>query len=442
MKIAIIGAGPGGYVAAIRAARMGADITLVERDRLGGVCLNEGCIPTKALHRHAALLRDIRRAADFGIDIPAWNIDYARMVQRKDRVVEQLRTGVEGLLKQSGARVVKGRAMIENEHAVRVGDELIACDAMIIATGSEAVIPPIQGAELAITSRELLSMTVLPQSMIVIGGGVIGVEVAGIYRAFGCGVRMIEMQGQILPTMDSEAATLLTKHMKADGVEIHTGTKVESIVRDGTSLIVQAGGNPYRADCVLMAIGRRAVLPESRLELAYDGNALAVDSRLRTNCTSIYCIGDANGKYQLAHVASAEGLVAVDNILGAEREMDYKTVPSVVYSFPEIASVGIADKGVTGLSVGKFPHAACGKALAMGEPEGFAKVLTSPPYGEIVGAHVIGADAANIIAEMALALKLEATAEEVADTIHAHPSISEVLLEACEAVLGRPVHIM
>jgi len=441
MKIAIIGAGPGGYIAAIRAARMGADVTLVERERLGGVCLNEGCIPTKTLHRHAALLRNIRRAADFGIDIPVWNIDYARMVQRKDHIVGQLRTGVEGLLKRSGARVVKGQAMIENEHAVRVGDEVIACDAMIIATGSEAVIPPIQGAELAITSRELLSMTVLPRSMIVIGGGVIGVEVAGIYRAFGCDVRMIEMQEQILPTMDSEAAALLTKHMKADGVEIHTGTKVESIARDGTSLVVQAGGNPYSADCVLVAIGRRAVLPESKVELTCDGNALAVDSRLRTSCPSIFCIGDANGKYQLAHVASAEGLTAVDNILGVQRDMDYKTVPSVVYSFPEIASVGIGDKGVAGLSMGKFPYAACGKALAMGEPEGFAKVLTSPPYGEIVGAHVIGADAANIIAEMALALKLEATAEEAADTIHAHPSISEVLLEACEAVLGRPVHI-
>lgn len=443
--IVIIGAGPGGYVAAIRAGKLGAKVTLIEKNEIGGVCLNEGCIPTKILNRNAEVIGQVTRAAEFGVVIPEYSLDFDRIMARKDQIVSRLKSGVSGLLKRAGVEVIKGTAFIEAADRVVVtradgSRQTIPCDDLIVATGSQAFLPPIKGIEHTVTNREILSLKKIPRSMVVIGGGVIGIELASIFQRFSTDVTVLEMQDRILPPLDEDVATELTRELKKAGVKIHTSCAVEEIAPKEGGFCVRAGGREFHADIVLAAIGRRAVLPEGALALKCEHGAVCTDEYMRTNIPHVYCIGDANGKHQLAHVASAEALVAVDHIMGGQRKMSYRVVPSVIYSFPEVACVGMREQDIPGVKKGTFPYAACGKAMAMGETAGYAKVMAEPTYQEIVGAQIIGQDAAVLIGELCMAMQLEATTYEVAEMIHAHPSLSEILMEACEDVNGQAIH--
>ena len=443
--IAIIGAGPGGYVAAIRAAKLGAKVTLIEKGELGGVCLNEGCIPTKILNKNAEVIGTVQRAAEFGVCVPGYTVDFARIMERKAQVVSRLKSGVAGLLKRGGVEVLKGRAYIEAADTIRVTmadgtEKKVRCDDLIIATGSQAFMPPIKGIEHTVTNREVLSLEKLPKSMVIIGGGVIGIELACIFARFGTEITVVEMMDRILPTLDEDVTSELMREMKKDGIKVYTSCGVEEIAPAEGGFRVKAGEHTFTAELVLGAIGRRAVLPEGDVLPECDRGAVVTDEYLRTSIPHVYCIGDANGKHQLAHVASAEALVAVDNIMGGDRKMSYRVVPSVIYSFPEVACVGVGEGEVKDCKKGTFPYAACGKAMAMGETTGYAKVLAEPRYNEIAGAQIIGHDAATLIGEMAMAMQLEATTEEVSHLIHAHPSLSEILMESCEDVAGLAVH--
>ena len=447
-KVIVIGAGPGGYVAAIRSAQLGAETTLVEERQLGGVCLNEGCIPTKVLNRHGAVIELIRRSSEFGIRTGASEpeLDFPKIAARKDAVVTSLRNGVEQLLKKNGVKVVTGRGRILSERQVEVAGQdgmslALDCDAMILATGAEPILPKIPGIEYAVTSRELLALQELPSSMVIIGGGVIGIEIASIFNIFGCKTTVIEMQEEILPGMDRELAKALHKELKKSGVRLLTSSAVTQIEPWEGGFRVSIGTETVTGEKVLAAIGRKPVLPPSHIPLAQEGDAIKVDEYLRTNYENIYCIGDANGKYQLAHVAYAEALVAAENIMSDHmKPMSYKTVPSVVYSFPEVASVGLSEERARGCLKSVFPYSACGKAVAMGETAGFVKVLADKEYKEVLGVHMMGYDASNLIGEAGMALSLEATAYEVSETVHAHPSLSEMLMEACEGLTGKAIH--
>lgn len=443
--IAIIGAGPGGYVAAIRAARLGAQVTLIEKGELGGVCLNEGCIPTKILNKNAEVIGTVQRAAEFGVTIPEYSVDFSRIMERKAQVVSRLKSGVAGILKRGAVKMLKGHAYIEAADTIRVTmedgkEEIVKCDDLIIATGSRAFMPPIKGIEHAVTNREVLSLTKLPKSMVIIGGGVIGIELACIFARFGTKITVVEMMDRILPTLDADITAELMREMKKDGIKVYTSCGVEEIAPAEGGFTVTAGEHTFTAELVLGAIGRRAVMPEGTLALECDRGGIITDEYLRTNIPHVYCIGDANGKHQLAHVASAEALVAVDNIMGGNRKMSYRVVPSVIYSFPEVACVGVGEADAKNAKKGTFPYAACGKAMAMGETAGYAKVLAEPRYDEIVGAQIIGHDAATLIGEMAMAMQLEATTAEVSQLIHAHPSLSEILMECCEDAEGMAIH--
>ena len=444
-RITIIGAGPGGYVAAIRAGKMGAKVTLIEKNEIGGVCLNEGCIPTKILNRNAEVIGQVARAAEFGVVIPEYSLDFGRIMTRKDQIVSRLKSGVSGLLKRAGVEVLRGTAYIESPDRVRVtladgNEQTVLCDDLIVATGSQPFLPPIKGIEHAVTNREVLSLKKIPQSMLVIGGGVIGIELASIFQHFAVDVTVLEMQQQILPPLDADVAAELTRELKKAGVKLHTSCAVEEITPEAGGFCVRAGDQTFHAELVLAAIGRRAVLPEGDVALNCEHGAICTDEYMRTNVPHVYCIGDANGKHQLAHVASAEALVAVDHIMGGQRKMSYRVVPSVIYSFPEVACVGMKEQEIVGVKKGTFPYAACGKAMAMGETTGYAKILAEPEYQELVGAQIIGQDAAVLIGELCMAMQLEATTREVTETIHAHPSLSEIIMEACEDVDGQAVH--
>lgn len=447
--VVVIGGGPGGYVAAIRAAQRGAKTALIEKDAIGGVCLNIGCIPTKCLSKSAWFFRDLEEAALLGVDIEKAVLNMQSVVKRKDSVVAKLTGGVRSLLKKNGVRVVKGTASISGTNLVTVQEtgETLEVDSIIIATGSVSALPPIEGidCEGVVTSTELLNVQEVPRRLAIIGGGVIGVEFASIFGAFGTKVTIIEMLPRILPMMDEELSTAMEKELMKRGTEVQTGRRVTSIRKNSGSLTVITDAGEVEADLVLVSVGRKAVVPPSTVELKRLKNGcIEVDDHLRTVVPNIYAIGDVNGIYQLAHVASKEGEVAADNACGHDERMDYKVVPSVVYGIPELAGVGLTEREAREkgkCKVFKFAYAANGKALCQNESTGFVKVVASEPYNEILGVHMIGADAASLIAEACLAISLECTADELSKTIHAHPSLPEMLMEACEGIAFKAIHM-
>ncbi|MBM7855365.1 dihydrolipoamide dehydrogenase [Desulfohalotomaculum tongense] len=457
-KVVVIGGGPGGYTAAIRAAQLGASVALVEKDQLGGTCLNRGCIPTKALVSGAETLAAVRSAGDFGIDVAGISLDYARLAARKNQVVGQLVKGLQFLLKKKhkievingvGRIIAPGRVMVETGRGESVNLE---AENIIVATGSRPALIPALGydGENVITSDEVWQLNKLPGEMLIIGGGVIGCEFAGIFAEYGVKVTVIEAMPTILPTADREAARQLQSLLKRRGIAIKTKTKVEKVKKEGNKVaVVLEGGETISADKILISIGRafntdNLGLKEAGVELGQKGEVL-VNRFMQTNVPGIYAIGDITDKIQLAHVASAQGLVAVDNIMGRSRAMDYRVVPSCIFTSPEVAGVGLttqqaSDEGIK-VKTGKFPFMASGKAQAMGETSGFVKVLVDPESDKILGVHIVGPHASDLIAEAALAIQLGATAEQVANTIHAHPTLAEALAEAAEAVHGRAINI-
>ena len=450
--IAVIGGGPGGYVAAIKAAQMGQKTVIIEKEHFGGTCLNVGCIPTKALLRSAEALKEIKAGAEFGvtgIDVSEAELDLVKVQARKKKVVNQLVSGVESLLKGNGVAIETGEGKLEDSHTVTVNGKKITAENMIIATGSEAKTLPVKISPEAkvMTSTQMLDIDRVPASVAVIGGGVIGIEFAYFLATIGVKVSVVEFLDRILPMVDEEITVQVTENLKELGVEIYTGAKVTEITSDG--VIFEKNGKPHQisAEQVLMAVGRDPSLKgidTETLGIKTERGAIVTDDTLKTSVEGIYAIGDVNGKAMLAHTASMEGIVAVKNICGEKAVMDYSKIPSAIYIQPEIASVGLTEKQATEkydqIKVGRFPLLANGKAKVAGEERGLVKVIAEAKYGEIVGVHMYCIHATDMIAEAVVAMKLESTAEEVAMTIHPHPTVSEVMHEAMHAVSGRAIH--
>ncbi len=459
-NVAIIGAGPGGYVAAIRAAQLGASVAIVEKQYLGGTCLNVGCIPSKAMLHVAETLHSMEGLEELGIHLSKPpTFEMARALAFKDKVVKRMTSGVGSLMKANNIDVFDGLGTVDASRTVTVAkndgtSEQFSADKIILATGSVPLIPPFPGVEgkNVINSDTCWGVTKTPESLVCVGGGVIGVELACMYSALGTKVTIVEMLPDILAPVDEEVRKLLVRIMSKRGIEIVTGAKVEAIEDEGKLKKVIAstgkGQQSFSGEYVLMAVSRRA--NTSGLDklmsqgLDTDRGRVRVNDRMETNLKGIYAIGDLVHGAGLAHVASMEGEIASDNAMGHAAKMDYTVVPNPIYTFPEVGFVGLTEaqarEQYPDVRVERFPWAAIGKAVAMGETEGFTKVIVGK-YGEILGAHIIGPDATNLISEYSVAMRGELTTDEIIETIHPHPTLSEGLREAVLAVEGRPVHI-
>ncbi|MCD8141425.1 MAG: dihydrolipoyl dehydrogenase [Planctomycetaceae bacterium] len=453
--ITVIGGGPGGYVAAIRAAKEGKRVCLVEREHLGGVCLNEGCIPTKTLLKSANLLSEIRHAGDFGIvgiDAGAARVDMTKLQARRTKVVATLVGGVKGLVRGNKITLVEASASFVDAHTIEAGGTRITSDYFIIATGSEVFMPPfiaLEGKNTLLSSREALLLDAVPSSVAIIGGGVIGVEFASLLNKLGSKVTVLELLPDIMPMVDREVSGLAKKRLEKDGIVFRMQARVTS-VKDNT-VFYELGGKAesVRADAVLMAVGRvprTDGLNAETIGIEFDGKAIRTDARLRTSVPNIYCIGDANGKVMLAHVASHEGIMAVEDICGKPAAMHYDRVPSCIYLDPEIACIGLTEDAAKAegreIKVGRFAMVGNGKSLVEGDTDGIVKVIVDAKFGEILGMHMYGKHATDMVSELSVAMTAEATADEIIESIHPHPTVSEAIPEAFMAAYGRAIHLL
>ncbi|HKV01116.1 MAG TPA: dihydrolipoyl dehydrogenase [Ktedonobacteraceae bacterium] len=459
-NVAVIGSGPGGYVAAIRAAQLGATVAIVEKLYLGGTCLNVGCIPSKAMLHIAEVMHSIESFEDLGIHLPQPpTFDMRKGVTFKDKVVKRMTNGVGVLMKGNNVDVYEGLGTVDASRTVTVAmndgsQQQFNADKIILATGSVPLMPPFPGIDgnNIVNSDTCWNLPKTPESIICVGGGVIGIELACMFNALGSKVTVLEMLPSILAPVDDEVRRLLARILGRRGITIATGTKVESIAEENNLKKVTAsteqGEQSFTAEYVLMAVSRRANtwglehLMEEGLD--NDRGRVRVNEKMETNLPGIYAIGDLIHGAGLAHVASMEGEVASDNAMGHETLMDYNVVPNPIYTFPEIAFVGLTEAQAKEqhpeVRVERFPWSANGKAVAIAETDGFTKVIIGK-YDEILGAHIIGPDATNLITEYSLAMRGELTADEIIETIHPHPTLSEGLREAVLAAEGRPIHI-
>ena len=451
--VVVIGGGPGGYVAALRAAQLGAKTAIVERDRMGGTCLVRGCIPTKALLQSAELYTMAKAGVPYGLTADKIGFDWSVALKRKSGVVDQLVKGVEGLLKAGGVTMLSGTASLAGKGAVDVSGERLQAKDIIIATGSAIARIPLKGAELTIDSDQILELKEVPKRLAVIGGGVVGMEFAAMFAALGSKVSVFEMLPQILPMVDADLVAAYSKHLAVLGGEVHTNAKVEEVAKNKGGLQVRFSsggeGGSVDADQVLLAVGRVPYtqgLEAEKAGVKLERGRVVVDEHLRTTADGVWAIGDVIGGIMLAHIASYEGVCAVENIVGnGNRTPDYHAAPNCIYTDPEIAHVGLGekeakDKGLD-VKVGKFPFAASGRALTLGQSEGFVKVISDASSGKLLGAHIIGPRATDLIAEATLAIQNGLTLEQIDLTIHAHPTLPESLMEAALAAQGRAIHI-
>lgn len=456
--VVIVGGGPGGYVAAIRGGQLGAKVCLIEERELGGTCLNRGCIPSKAYYESAHRLDSARRGAEFGVRATLGEFDLEACEARKSRVVGELVGGVEKLLKGNKVDLVRGRAVLAAPDTLQVtapdgGKSTLEARNVIIATGSRpAELPtvPVDGTVI-VTSDQIWGIKTLPRRMVIVGGGVIGCEVAHIFSSFGTKVIVVEALDRILATEDKEASRAVHKSLEARGVEFRIGVRVEGAeVRGGRAAITLAGGEELQADATVVAVGRAYNSQGMGLEEAGvtldPGGRVVVNDEMETAVPGVYAVGDVVGQFMLAHVATSEALVAVHNALGKKYWMDYSVVPYAIFTHPEVAAVGAKEAELKAqripYKVGRFAFAASGKALCMGEPEGFIKLLSNDDTGRVLGATIVGAHASDIIGEVALAMRMEASPGDIVTTIHVHPTISEVILEAGEDTMGLSIHKM
>jgi len=448
--VVLIGSGPGGYVAAIHAARQGARVAIVEQKETewGGTCLNWGCIPTKTLVQSAEVLRTVRRAAEYGVKVAEPEIDWGAMQARKDKVVAGLRQGVVGLLKANGVEMITGRGRLAGPGRVAVDGRDLAGRNVILAPGSVVARPPFPGADLGVSSDQILSLPKVPESLVVIGGGVVGMEFAGIFSLLGTKVTVVEMLDQLLTPLDPDVAQRFQQLMAKRGVTFHLGARVLGLEKGESGFRVALEGGQLEAEQVLVATGRRPNTADMGLEeagVAVERGAIRVDAHLRTNVDGVYAIGDATMISMLAHTASYKGEVAVHNALGEHPvSADYTAIPACIYTEPEIAYVGKseAQARAEGLEprVGSFPFAALGRALVLGETDGMVKVVADPE-GYVLGVTIMGPRATDLIAEGVLAVHQGLTATELTHAVHAHPTLPEALAEAALDVDGRAVHI-
>jgi dihydrolipoamide dehydrogenase len=460
MKIAIIGGGPGGYVAAIKAAQMGAEVVLIEKEYIGGTCLNTGCIPTKVLLHSTEIYHQLRNEAeDLGLEINDLKVNWRNLLTRKELVATQLVEGVKNILRTMNVEVVRGYAKFTSTKTIEVsltagGKRSISFDKAIVATGSKSIIIPVPGHDLegVITSREAMSLEEIPESICIIGGGVIGVEFANIYSNLGTQITIIEMLPELVANMDQEIVNSLEEALLTKGVKVYKSAKVLRIDRSGKELQVtaQLGDDPFQviAEKVIMATGRKPSGDGVGLEeigVKVDRGAIQVDRLFKTDVDNIYAIGDCTGGVQLAHVASASGLMAAELIMGERMAMDFRTIPYCVYTNPELASVGLTERDAVmkgyKIKVGKFPMYGNGKSVITGNVRGMVKIIADENTGEVLGVHIAGNSATELIASGAVAMRLEATVQELITTIYAHPTVGEAIHEAAESVFGRAIHI-
>ncbi|MEQ1500736.1 MAG: dihydrolipoyl dehydrogenase [Myxococcota bacterium] len=459
--VVVVGAGPGGYPAAIRAAQLGLKTACIEQDKLGGVCLNWGCIPSKALLKTAELAHKIRRAGEFGLRVPSLDIDFPAVVERSRKVAQRHERGVGGLFKKYGVTPITGTAKLVAPGQVQVGDDtrspldrsgLLSARHVVVATGARAkVFPGIEvDGERVVTYREAIVRTDRPSKVTVLGAGAIGLEFAYFWSAMGAEVTVVEGLPEILPREDAEVAKEARKHLEKAGIAFRLGTFVQTAARDGDgAVVVLKDGTKLASDLVLVALGiapNTAGIGLEEVGVKLDRGFVPVDASMATSVPGIYAVGDITPQGGLAHTATRQGELCVERIAGHHvADLDYGAIPSCTYCQPQVASVGLTEAAARAknikFKVGKFPFLANGKAQGAGEPEGFVKVLLGDPHGEIVGAHIVGFEATEMIAEFGLARSAELTSDEILHAVHAHPTFAEAMYEAVAQALGQTVHI-
>jgi dihydrolipoamide dehydrogenase len=460
--VAIIGSGPGGYVAAIRAAQLGMSVLIVEKDsRLGGVCTLRGCIPTKALLHTADLLEETRHGAEVGVATREVRLELAAAMKHKEKVVRQSSNGISFLMKKNKVDVVNGFGRIAGPGRVSVAgsdgaETPYTAKYILIATGSSPrSLPDLEiDHQTILSSDSILEVTEIPKSLLVIGSGAVGVEFASMFARFGSRTVIVEILPRIVPIEDEDISRELAASFKRQGIAVYVDTRIEKVTKTdgGAEVLARSSGGKtesFRAEKILMAVGRKPLSEGIGLEaagVATEKGYILVDGLMRTNVPGLYAIGDVVPTSQLAHVASAEAVVAVENMAGREtRPLNYDQVPGCTYCSPEIGSIGLTEAKARergyDVAVGKFPFSASGKARILNETSGFVKIVGEKKYDEVLGVHIIGPRATELIAEAGTALRLEATSEELVRTIHAHPTLSEAIHEAAEAVEGQPIHI-
>lgn len=459
-EILVIGAGPGGYVAAIRSAQLGFSTAIVERETVGGICLNWGCIPSKSLLRNAEVLNLVKDAEKFGISFDNLSYDFGKAIDRSRQVVRRLTTGVGYLLKKNNVEHIVGSATFVDAHAIQIGtatgeNRTVSAENIIIATGArQREIPtlPIDH-NVVITSRDALEMREIPNRVVVIGGGATGAEFSHVYRSYGSEVTIVELMDRIVPNEDQEISEVLDKSFRDQGIESRTSASVEAIEINGdiATVKISENGNNSVIECdkVLVAVGVQGNTDGIGLEqvgVATDRTFITVGENLETNVSGVYAIGDVTGRMLLAHVASAQAVTAIEYIAGLNPpQIDYSLMPRAIYCKPQVASFGLTesqarDQGIN-IKVGKFPFTASGKAIALGETDGMVKLVVDEEIGEIIGAHMIGAEVTELLGELSITKMLEGTATELGWLVHPHPTISEMIKEAALDTVGEAIHV-
>ena len=456
--IVIIGGGPAGYVAAIRASQLGGKVTLVEEKKLGGICLNTGCIPTKFLLHSVEMYESIKTVGQYGISVTGAKYDLAEMQARKNRVISTLVAGVQSLLAENRVGVIKGRAKFNSSKQVEIDSgqgkkQIVQARKVIVATGSKSVVLPIPGADSPdiMNTERMLSLDHLPKSLVMIGGGVVGVEMTTILAKLGCRVSIVEMMPHILPTQDAELAAILGEALKEDGVEIYCGAQVSRIEdTEGGKLVILSEGEKEQkleAEAVTVSVGQKPNVEGLGLDEAgvvVNKGGIQTNKSMETSVPNVYAAGDVIGGMMLAYVAMGEGMIAAENAMGRDSQIDYRAVPQCIFTLPGLASVGLTEEEAVAqgyqIKIGRFPFVASGMAAILGEQRGLVKIITEQKYSQILGVHIIGPRAADLIPEATLAMKLEVTPQEIVATMHAHPTLSEALREAALDVTGETIH--
>jgi len=459
-RVVVIGGGPGGYVAAIKAAQLGGEVTLVEADKLGGTCLNRGCIPTKFMLRSVETYQSVKSAGQYGISVSGVDMDVAKMQAGKQKLISGLVAGVEGLLAGNKIEVINGRARLTSDRQVEVDSgqgqkQLIDADKIILATGARPIVLPIPGADApdVMGVEDMLGLDKLPKSVVIIGGGVVGVEMATVWAKLGCEVSLVEMMPHCLPTQDDEIAAVLEEILREDEIRVCCSARVSRIddIPGGKAVVFSDGEAEQKieAEAVAVSVGYRPNVENMGLEecgVAVDRGGIKVNDKMETSVPGIYAVGDVVGGLMLAYVAIAEGIVAADNALGGDSRIDYTAIPQCIFTLPEVASVGLSEQEAISqghdIQIGRFPFKASGMAAIVGERRGLVKIIADRKYGQVLGAHIIGPQATCLITEIAVVMKMEGTVDDVTATIHSHPSLSEAIWEAATDTKGKAIHYL
>ena len=455
--LVVVGSGPGGYVAAIRAGQLGMKAAIVERDEVGGVCLNWGCIPSKALLRNAEVLSLVQHAEDFGISVGNLRFDFGAAIDRSRAVVRRLTRGVGYLLKKNNIEVVQGTGVLRDAHTVEVEDNgrRLTTENVILATGASfRELPSLPlDRKVVFTSREALEMRQVPARVVIVGGGATGAEFAYLWRTYGAEVTIVELLPHLVPLEDEEISVQLERAFRRQGINFKTGSQVDGVAVDGDAATVsvssEAGSSEIECDAVLVAVGSRGNIDGIGLEglgVETERGYIPVDDQMQTNVPGVYAIGDVTGKLLLAHVASAQGVTAVEHMAGLDPpKLDYDLMPKATYCHPQVASFGLTEAQARerghDVKTGKFPFSASGKAMALGETEGMIKLVIDAEIGDVLGAHMIGAEVTELLGELGMARLLESTTKELGWLVHPHPTVSEMVKEAALAADGEAIHI-